>query len=47
MKDVNDLFGDLKKGPLKDVFESLAGKPKPKPKDEEPKWPTVKINSNK
>jgi len=42
MKDVNDLFGTLKKGPLKDIFNRPADKPKPK--GEEPKWPSVKIS---
>ena len=47
MKDIDDLFGSLKRGPLKDIFNKPKAEEKPKDKDTEPKWPSVRVNINK
>lgn len=43
----NDLFGNLKKSPFKDIHESIWGKEKPEEKakesPKEPQWPSVRI----
>lgn len=41
-KNVEDLFGGLMKGKLNEFLEGM-GIEKPVKKEEEPKWPSVKI----